>query len=343
MSAPAPAPAAKAAGPAAPAARPGVWARLRRRKGSSVALAILALVVGGSLLAPILPLPNYAEMRPSEASAPPSPAWRDTDPSSLERLEQEHPWGVAVRSAVFGEGEWAGALGTDSMGRDVLARLVWGARVSLMVGLVATLVAMFIGTSWGLIAGFVGGRLDAFLMRVVDALYSVPFLFVVILVIAVLRDFSSDLREYGVDRLVILYVVIGAISWLTMARIVRGQVLALRDRDFVLATRALGSGPVRILTRHLLPNLWGIIVVYLTLTVPRVMLFEAFLSFLGLGVEPPGVSWGILASEGLESLSAVSVTWWLVVFPGLALVITLSALNTLGDALRDALDPRLVR
>lgn len=328
---------------APPMKRPGVWARLRRRKGSTFALTVLGLVVALALAAPVLPLPSYAEMDPAHASAPPGPHWRDVDPASLTRIAEDHPWLFALREAAFGQREWAGALGTDAMGRDVLARLVWGARVSLMVGLVATIVAVLIGTTWGLVAGFAGGRTDVVLMRIVDTLYSVPFLFVVILVIAVLRDFSADLREYGIDRLVILYVVIGAISWLTMARIVRGQVLSLRDRDFVLATRALGSGPARILTRHLLPNLWGIIVVYLTLTVPRVMLFEAFLSFLGLGVEPPGVSWGILASEGLQSLSAVSVTWWLVVFPGLALVITLSALNTLGDALRDALDPRLVR
>ena len=139
-----------------------------------------------------------------------------------------------------------------------------------------------------------------------------------------------------------LYVVIGAVSWLTMARIVRGQVLSLREREFVAAARALGAGPARIVVRHILPNLWGPVIVYLTLTVPRVMLLEAFLSFLGLGVEPPGVSWGILAAEGLEQLTAISVAWWLVVFPGAALALTLLALNTLGDALRDALDPPLI-
>jgi oligopeptide transport system permease protein len=253
----------------------------------------------------------------------------------------DHPLATGIRQAIFGDKELAGLMGTDALGRDVAARVVWGGRVSLMVGLVATIVAVLIGVSWGLIAGFLGGRTDTLMMRIVDVLYSVPFLFIVILVIAILRDFGDVLADWGIDRLVILYACIGAISWLTMARVVRGQVLSLRERDFITATRALGSSQTRVMLHHVLPNRWGIVIVYLTLTVPRVMLFEAFLSFLGLGVEPPGVSWGILASEGLEALTPISATWWLIVFPGLALVLTLSALNSLGDALRDALDPRL--
>jgi oligopeptide transport system permease protein len=211
-----------------------------------------------------------------------------------------------------------------------------------MVGLIASLVSVVIGVSWGLIAGFAGGRVDQLMMRAVDVLFSVPLLFVVILIVAVLRERALQLAAIGVTRLVVLYLVIGAVSWLTMARIVRGQVLSLREREFVGAARALGAGPARIVTRHILPNLWGTVIVYLTLTVPRVILLEAFLSFLGLGVEPPGVSWGILAAEGLEQLTAISVAWWLVVFPGAALAVTLLALNALGDALRDALDPRLL-
>lgn len=325
----------------APPGRAGVWRRLRRRPGSTTALALLTLVVAAALLAPALPLPAPFSLRPAEAGRAPGPAWVSADEAALDQLAEDHALAVGARRLVFGDAELAGLMGTDALGRDVAARVTWGARVSLMVGLVATLVSMLIGVGWGLLAGYAGGRTDALMMRTVDVLYSVPFLFVVILVIAMLRELAQPLREIGIDRLVILYVVIGAISWLTMARIVRGQVLSLRQHDFVTAARALGAGRGRILVRHLLPNLWGLVIVYLTLTVPRVMLFEAFLSFLGLGVEPPGVSWGILASEGLESLTPVSITWWLIAFPGAALVLTLSSLNTLGDALRDALDPRL--
>ncbi len=326
-------------------ARPGVWRRLVRRPGTRPALVVLAIVVALAAVAPALPLPLPSEMDARVASAGPGGAWRVADPVSLGQLADDHPWAAALRAQVFGDAELAGVLGTDDLGRDLLARVLWGGRVSLLVGLLATLVSAVVGVGWGLVAGYVGGRLDQLMMRVVDVAYSIPFLFVVILLIAVLRDeeLAGRMRALGLDRLSVLYLVIGGISWLTMARIVRGQVLALREAPFVSAARALGAGGPRIVRAHVLPNLWGVVVVYLTLTVPRVMLFEAFLSFLGLGVEPPGVSWGILASEGLESLTVLGVSWWLVVFPGLALALTLGTLNLLGDALRDALDPRLVR
>ena len=327
---------------AAVAGRAGVARRLLRRRGSALALALLGAVVLASLAAPALPLPAFSALDAAHPNARPAPSWGPADPAQLAQLAAAHPLGAAVRRALFGTGELSGVLGRDALGRDVLARLVWGSRVSLLVGLIASLVSVLIGVGWGLLAGYVGGRLDNLMMRVVDVLYSVPLLFVVILVVALLREQGRSAGAPGIDREVILYAVIGAVSWLTMAQVVRGQVLSLRQRDFVAAARALGGGGGRIMLRHILPNLWGLVVVYLTLTVPRVILFESFLSFLGLGVEPPGVSWGLLASEGLEQLTAVSVAWWLVVFPGLALALTLAALNTLGDSLRDALDPRLV-
>jgi oligopeptide transport system permease protein len=317
-----------------------VSAHRRGRPGTRLAAVLLLLVVLLALGAPLLPLPHPAALAPQAAGRPPDAAWADGAPAARALSREEHPAADAVRRALFGDRELRGALGTDALGRDVLARLVWGARVSLLVGLIATLVSVVIGVSWGLLAGYLGGRVDSVLMRIVDVLYAVPLLFLVILLVALLRDHAARLAAVGITREVVLYVVIGAISWLTMARIVRGQVLSLRQREFVAAARALGAGGGRIMLRHILPHLWGLVIVYLTLTVPRVMLFEAFLSFLGLGVEAPGVSWGMLASEGLEQLTAVSVSWWLVVFPGLALVLTLSSLNALGDALRDRLDPR---
>jgi oligopeptide transport system permease protein len=321
----------------------GVRARMLRKRGTLPAALTLLGIVLLSAAAPLLPLPHYATLRPAEAGRGPAPRWTRATDDGLALLARDHALAASARRAAFGRGELRGALGTDALGRDVLARVAWGGRISLMVGLIASLVSVVIGVGWGVVAGTAGPRLDNLMMRAVDVAYAVPLLFLVILAVAILRELAEPLARVGVTRVVILYAVIGGVSWLTMARIVRGQVLSLREREFVAASRALGSSTGRIIVRHMLPNVWGLVVVYLTLTIPRVMLFEAFLSFLGLGVEPPGVSWGILASEGLEQLTAVSVAWWLVVFPGLALALTLSALNALGDALRDALDPRLGR
>ncbi len=323
-----------------PPSRPSFWTRLRRRRGTLAAVGLLVSVTLLALGAPLLPLPDPSAMDPARSGQPPSPAWRLREPARAALQAEDHPAADAVRRAIFGERELAGLCGTDALGRDVFARVVWGARVSLLVGLLATLVSVLIGVSWGLVAGFTGGRVDAVLMRIVDVLYAIPLLFLVILIVALLREHATRLAALGITREVVLYAVIGAVSWLTMARIVRGQVLSLRERDFVAAARALGGGDTHIMLRHILPHLWGLVCIYLTLTVPRVMLFEAFLSFLGLGVEAPGVSWGLLASEGLEQLTVISTSWWLIVFPGLALVATLSSLNALGDSLRDALDPR---
>lgn len=248
-----------------------------------------------------------------------------------------------VRVAVFGDFAIPSVFGTDHLGRDVLARIFWGARVSLTVGIVATLVSLVIGVSYGAIAGYFGGWVDALMMRIVDTLYSVPFIFVVIFLMTFLGEDSvkKKLEAVGVSQLTIFYLVIGAIYWLTMSRVVRGQVLSLRNEQFVEAARTIGASPARIVFRHLVPNVLGVVIVYLTLTIPAVMLFEAFLSFLGLGVSPPDVSWGLLLKDGVDSLSSVKSFWWMVVFPGGTLAVTLFALNFLGDGLRDALDPKM--
>jgi oligopeptide transport system permease protein len=217
-------------------------------------------------------------------------------------------------------------LGTDTLGRDLLVRLLYGGRVSIAVGLSATFVALTIGVVYGAVAGFFGGKRDAFMMRAVDIMYSLPFpIFVILLMVFFGRN------------IILLFVAIGAVEWLTMARIVRGQVMALKKMEFIEAARSLGFGRRRIIFRHILPNILGPIIVYTTLTIPAVMLLEAFLSFLGLGVQPPMSSWGVLIKDGAEKMEEF---WWLLVFPGTVFSLTLFSLNFLGDGLRDALDVR---
>jgi len=236
-------------------------------------------------------------------------------------------------------------LGTDAHGRDLLVRLCYGAQISFVVGIVGAIVSLVIGVLWGAIAGYAGGRIDGAMMRFVDVLYSMPtIIFAMVLMSAVEPSLKDWFAHIGFEnaskaaRLTLLFVGLGAVSWLTMARIVRGQVLSLRTRPFVDASRALGATPTHILRHHIIPNVLGVVIVYLALTVPGIILYESFLSFLGLGIQPPMASWGSLIAEGAGQINPIRIYWWLLVFPAGLMVMTLLALNFLGDGLRDAWD-----
>jgi len=297
-----------------PATSKTAWQRLLARGGATrVSLIVLALVVLAAVFGPML-MPESARGLSADQFAAPSLA---------------HPFG------------------TDIHGQDLLYRVLSGARVSLAVGIAGALIAFFIGTAYGLVSGYAGGKTDSAMMRGVEILYAVPRL--IILLIAI-NAFDARMKTWLValgtpelvnySRIVILILSLGLIEWLTMARIVRGQVLALKSRQFVIAARSLGQSHWKILVRHLLPNLVGVIIVYLTLTVPAVILDESFLSFLGLGIQAPQASWGSLLADGAQALNPVKSYWWLLAFPAAAMSATLLALNFLGDALRDVLDPR---
>lgn len=269
------------------------WIKLSKNYLALLGLAVLVLLVVISLLTPwIAPYSYSAQNLDVGATAPSLQHW----------------------------------LGTDVFGRDMLTRIMYGGRISLMVGFVATGVALVIGILWGAVAGFYGGRIDALMMRIVDILYALPFMIFIVLLMVV----------FG-RNILLLFLAIGAVEWLTMARIVRGQVMSLRHQEFVEAANSLGLSQWIIIRRHIIPNTLGPVIVYTTLTIPSVMLLEAFLSFLGLGIQPPESSWGLLISYGVETMEEYP---WLLIFPGIALSLTLFALNFLGDGLRDALDPR---
>ena len=299
----------------AAATPPGAFRRLMRNRAAIAALIILGVIVFMAVLGPSV-FTYVPEATSAAKNAPPS---------------AQH---------------W---FGTDLNGRDVFSRVIQGARISLLVGFCGAMVSFFIGTAYGLISGYASGRVDNVMMRFVEILHSVPRL---ILVIVAIFAFEEPLANWlnkwipplvSYSKVVILIICLGLIEWLSMARIVRGQVLALKEQQFVLAARALGQSHVRILVRHLLPNLVGVVVIYLTLTIPAVILDESFLSFLGLGVNDPQASWGSLLSDGKNVINPVKSYWWLLVFPAAAMSVTLLALNFLGDALRDALDPRAQR
>ena len=232
-------------------------------------------------------------------------------------------WGSIYQPPSFKTGHY---LGTDGNGRDLLVRILHGGRLSLSIGLIATFVSVFIGVIYGTIAGFFGGKLDIFMMRIVEILYAMPYLiFVIILMVVFGRN------------IYFLFIAIGAVEWLTMARIVRGQTISLKEKEFIETSKALGQSNSLIIIKHIIPNLAGPIIVYITLMVPSVIILESFLSFLGLGVQEPLTSWGVLISEGSREMETA---WWLLIFPGSFMVITVASLNFIGDGLRDAIDPK---
>jgi oligopeptide transport system permease protein len=269
--------------------------RLFRNKAAVVSMALLALIAGAALLAPWLSPHPYDEVYWERIAAPPD----------------------------FANAHW---FGTDGNGRDLFVRTLYGARVSLMVGILATAVSLVIGVAWGAIAGYFGGHLDNLMMRFVDVMYSLPFMFFVILLMVV----------FG-RNIFLIFIAIGAVEWLTMARIVRGQTLSVKGKEFIEAARAAGVSNGKIIRRHIIPNLMGPVVVYVTLTVPQVILIESFLSFLGLGVQEPLTSWGVLIEEGAANMESSP---WMLIYPATFLAVTLFCFNFIGDGLRDALDPK---
>ena len=269
------------------------WLRLKKNRAAVAGGIVLITMVLLALLTPLIAPYGYEAQNLDLGASPPSAA------------------------------HW---LGTDIFGRDLLTQILYGGRISLAVGFIATAVALVIGVTWGAVAGYIGGRVDAAMMRFVDILYALPFMIFIILLMVV----------FG-RNILLLFLAIGAVEWLTMARIMRTQVQALRQQEFVEAAISLGLSPRSIIFKHIVPNAIGPIIVYTTLTIPSVMLLEAFLSFLGLGIQPPQTSWGLLISYGAETMEEYP---WLLIFPGLALTVTLFSLNFLGDGLRDALDVR---
>ena len=291
------------------------WRRLLKNKLAVFGLVVVVIVTISSIVGPTL-IKRVFGFTP------------DYIPSHDPRLTQSFP----PFTGPDGEFSWAHPMGTDNQGRDIMARVLQGGQISLMVGIIATLMSLIIGVSYGAIAGYLGGRGDNVMMRLVDVLYSLPYIIIVIVLLSMFK------KQTAQGQLILLFVALGSVSWLTMARIVRGQVLSLKNQEFVLAARATGVSTPRIIFRHIVPNTLGPVIVYATLTIPSVMLSEAFLSFLGFGVQAPLASWGTLAADGSQS---IAIYPWQLIGPGIAMGLTLFSLNFIGDGLRDALDPQM--
>lgn len=319
---------------AAAISRPGGWAIVRRNRPAMISLFYLAFVVLVAFTLPFL-LPESLKATSSSTFLPPLSLDQETGMLHL--------------------------CGTDVNGQDLFYRLLTGAQVSLGVGIIGAIISLFIGTGYGMVSGFFGGRVDALMMRAVDMLYAVPrILFIMIFIAAfdgVFKDWLDGTRLWAQEqqwgaleesarylipysKILVMILSLGLVEWLTMARIIRGQVLVLREMTFVTASRAMGQGGWTILRKHLLPNLSTIILTYLTLTIPAVILDESFLSFLGLGIEDPAASWGSLLKDGAQVINPLESKWWLLAFPALLMSLSLLALNFLGDGLRDAFDPK---
>ena len=312
---------------------PGAWARLRKNPVAVAAMGILAFIIFMALFGPLL-CPRFVDPDTQRKVS----WWKQITAFETAHITSKEQFQPPSGTHFFG---------TDNNGRDAFARILEGARISLLVGICGAFISLVVGTTYGLVSGYAGGRIDAMMMRFVEILYSIPRLILLILFTFIFDKHFKDwltgqgyVALVGYSKVIILIVTLGLIEWLTMARIVRGQVLAMKNLQFVAAARALGQSHTRIVFRHLLPNLVGIVIIYLTLTIPAVILDESFLSFLGLGVQAPQASWGSLLSDGAQVINPVKSYWWLLLFPALVMSMTLLALNFLGDALRDALDPR---
>jgi len=328
------------------------WKRLRKNKMSLVGLWIVGLYVAVSVAAPLLPFYDYTEQELSHTNLPPS--LKPSGQVALDRLQKRMG---ELRSAMLSgsrpelQVDFDAAqkeyyqikndldanpvhkkvyiLGTDYLGRDMLSRTIYGGRISIMIGIVGTITAVLIGILIGAISGYVGGHLDNLLMRFVDIMYGLPYMLIVIILMSMFKNASNSI--------IILFVALALVSWLTIARVVRGQIISLKNAEFVEAARSMGASTGRIIFRHLLPNTLGVIIIFATLSLPGFIMSESFLSFLGLGVSAPSASWGTLVSEGVQGMELYP---WRLLVPAVAMTIFLFAMNFLGDGLRDALDPQ---